>query len=417
MRSVATPEPSGRGRRLFGRAVLLDCLAAVGSASVIFVGSASAHAPPSLFVRLLLAAAVSGPVTLRRRHPLPLLGLTLLLATAATAIVGNPMAWVFVPVAVVLYQVAATSQPRASLTAAAASLATVGAQALAWHLLGRGSGNAATACLLVGAAWGIGDAVRRKRAAAAHDREQATNTAVLDERLRIARELHDIVAHSMSVIAVQAAYGHYVIDTRPAEARTALGTIETTSRDVLAEMRHLVGALRPVGHTRDGQPHGGLADTEEARVGGAAPLGPAPGLGDLDQLVADTANAGVHITVQINGEPIDLPPGIDLSAYRIVQEAVTNVVRHGGTDRCRVTLDYRHDALTIEIINHGPADAHRSSTPARVDPPRTANVSEGHGLTGMRERVNLYSGQFTADPMTGGGFRVTARIPLGDQAS
>jgi signal transduction histidine kinase len=168
-----------------------------------------------------------------------------------------------------------------------------------------------------------------------------------------------------------------VIDTQPAEARNALDAIEATSRDTLSGLRRMLTALR-----KDDP--------------GTAPLGPVPGLNELDRLAEATKDAGVRIDVQTKGTPRPLPSDVDLSAYRIVQEAVTNVVRHAGTDNGRVTIDYRDDELAIEIEDDG----------------HGGMVGTGYGLVGMRERVALLRGEFAAGPRPEGGFRVAARIPL-----
>lgn len=221
-----------------------------------------------------------------------------------------------------------------------------------------------------------GNSVRTRRAHAEAMREQATARAVAAERLRIARELHDMVAHSIGIIAIQAGVGGRVIGTQPAEARNALEAIEATSRDTLSGLRRMLTALR-----RDDP--------------GAAPLGPAPGLDDLARLAEAARDAGVAVDVLTSGEPRALPPDVDLSAYRIVQEAVTNVVRHAGTDRCRVTVGYGDGELSVEIEDDGDGGV----------------VGTGYGLVGMRERVALLRGEFAAGPRPGGGFRVAARIP------
>lgn len=221
-----------------------------------------------------------------------------------------------------------------------------------------------------------GNSLRTRRAHAEVMREQATAQAVAAERLRIARELHDMVAHSIGIIAIQAGVGGRVIDTQPAEARNALDAIEATSRDTLSGLRRMLTALR-----RDDP--------------GAAPLGPAPGLDDLARLAEAAGDAGVAVDVRTSGEPRALPPDVDLSAYRIVQEAVTNVVRHADTDRCRVTIGYGDGELAVEIEDDGAGGV----------------VGTGYGLVGMRERVALLRGEFAAGPRPGGGFRVAARIP------
>jgi signal transduction histidine kinase len=209
---------------------------------------------------------------------------------------------------------------------------------------------------------------------------------VTQERMRIARELHDVVAHSMSVIAVQAGVGHHVIGVRPQEAAKALAAIETTSRTALREMRALLGVLR-----------------EETPEETAEEFLATPGLADLALLAERTARAGLRVELRFNGEPWELPPAMDLAGYRIAQEALTNVVKHAGTDQARVQIVYRKGEVEIEVTDDGVG---RSA----------AVVTGGHGLVGMRERVALYGGEFAAGPRPVGGFRVWARLPARDAA-
>jgi signal transduction histidine kinase len=236
------------------------------------------------------------------------------------------------------------------------------------------------AVLIAGAAWMAGNTVHERREHAEAMEEQRTARAVTAERLRIARELHDMIAHSIGVIAIQAGVGGRVIDTQPAEARKALSAIEATSRDTLAGLRRMLGTLR-------------RTDPE------AAPLDPAPGLADLEHLARTTAHAGVRVDLRWTGQRRPLPAEIELSAFRIVQEAITNVVRHAGTDHCRVAIDLRDDEVAIEVVDDGRG--------------RQAEGT-GYGIAGMRERVAMLHGRFSAGPRPEGGFRVTARLPLPD---
>jgi signal transduction histidine kinase len=219
-----------------------------------------------------------------------------------------------------------------------------------------------------------------------------------EERLRIARELHDVVAHSMSVIAVQSAVGGHVMDTQPEEARHALAAIEATSRSALTEMRRLLGVLR-----QDGEPAGSLV--------------PAPGLADLAPLVAQVGEAGLKVWVQVEGERGSVPPGVDLSAYRIIQEALTNVIKHAAAATACVKVSYEKGAVALEITDDGPGRRDgREAGPGRADAPRagavTSPFSTGHGIIGMRERVAVFGGEFAAGPRADGGFRVFARLPV-----
>ena len=252
------------------------------------------------------------------------------------------------------------------------------------------TGNLMFAGALYAAVFFIGVAMRNRRLyqeqleqradLLAREHQEAAARAIADERLRIAQELHDVVAHSMGVIAVQAGVGSHVIETDPAEAKRSLDAISVTSRTTLAEIRRLLGVLR--------------AD------GDGAAYAPAPGLADLDRLVADIRAAGVGVDVVTEGTPHEVPPGVDLTAYRIVQEALTNVLKHAGPARAAVTVGYEPDAITLEVVDDGRGINGRAT-------------EGGHGLLGMRERVAVYGGTLDAGPRVGGGFRVAARLPYG----
>ena len=402
---------------------------------------------------MLLVLAAGFAVALRRRHPVLMLGVLLVGSfLISTLTVPNASALIyFLPVAYVLYLVAATyEKKRDAVRVLVAVYVTLVAVAI---VLMSGSGGLfngsplipVVLCVII--AWGSGYSVRQRRRYAVRLQDEAASKAVAQERLRIARELHDVVAHSMSVIAVQAGYGQYVIDRQPGDARAALGAIQTTSREALDEMRRMLGALRQADDAdarADGTglvPAGsGLPAGPAAPSGGAsAPLFPAPGLADLDRLVARTAGAGVRVDLTRFGQPRDLPASIDLSAYRIVQEALTNVVKHARTSSCRVLLGYRDDELTIEVTDDGAgmpapelagAGVSRHGTAGQnglhgvgvldgaPDPPDDGPApvaslpGAGHGIIGMRERVTLLGGEFSAGPLPGYGFRVSARIPL-----
>ncbi|MEV0321906.1 sensor histidine kinase [Streptomyces sp. NPDC050658] len=237
------------------------------------------------------------------------------------------------------------------------------------------------------AAWMVGSSARERRAHAEALRSQATARAITAERLRIARELHDMIAHSIGVIAIQAGVGSRVIDTQPAEARGALTTIEATSRETLASLRRTLVALRKPETAAEGA--AGAADL--------TPREPAPGLADLDRLVASALDAGVRVAVRWTGERRPLPADIDLAAFRILQEALTNVIRHAGTDSCRVRVELAAAELSVEVEDDGRGGL---------------SAGTGLGLVGMRERVALLHGRFTAGPRPEGGFRVAAVLPV-----
>ncbi|WP_229848494.1 sensor histidine kinase [Streptomyces melanogenes] len=342
----------------------------------------------------LLAASLL--VGVLRRTPILALAMTLLGSTAvvvgppSTARVDQSASYQgqflsYLAVDLVLGFIVATRTRRSSTVAAATSLVV---QLLLVGGFAHGDGlavNLLIALLAMAAACTAGLLSRERREHAVQLRAQAVAEAVVAERLRIARELHDMVAHSIGIIAIQAGVGSRVIETQPEEAREALRAIESTSRETLSGLRRTLVALRRT--------------DPDAEVSGRAPHAPSPGLADLERLAATTADAGVRVDVSRGGQQRPLPADIDLSAYRIVQEALTNVVRHAGTGRCRVAIDYGDEELSVEIVDDG-----RGAT---EDGP-----AHGFGIVGMRERVALLHGRITAGPRAEGGFRVAARLPL-----
>ena len=333
------------------------------------------------FICALLASAA-----LLRRRPLTAVGVTLGGSAATTAMPVMPASVLQIVLAgaagIEICYIAATRPLKVSAT----GLAMVGAGLL---IPVRGGVDLAPfragVAVVTIIAWLIGHSIRQAQARAELRRAQAAAQTAMAERLRIARELHDIVAHSIGIIAIQAGAGHRVFDARPAEARDALAAIEATSRETLAGLRRMVTGLR-------------LAEPGPLGPGpGQAPLGPAPGLADIERLAAMTLEAGVKVDVDWHGSQEPLPADIDLSAFRIIQEAVTNVVRHAGTSQCQVCIGQQDGQLSIEVTDSG-----RGGSPART----------GYGISGMRERAILLGGDFAAGPRPGGGFRVAARLPL-----
>jgi signal transduction histidine kinase len=238
-------------------------------------------------------------------------------------------------------------------------------------------------------AWVLGDSVRYRRAyyssledrAARLERERDAQAqiAAAAERARIARELHDVIAHNVSVMVVQADGASYALDSSPERARQALGAIASTGRQALAEMRRMLGVLRSDDDTT-----------------GVVPL---PGIGQLGELLEQTRASGLDVSFTVQGVPGPLPGGLALAAYRIIQESLTNTRKHGGPRAsARVLLRYCEDVLMLQITDDG----------------RGATVADGagHGLTGMRERVALYNGTLRTGPLRGGGYQVTARLPV-----
>ncbi|WP_052685068.1 sensor histidine kinase [Lentzea aerocolonigenes] len=217
------------------------------------------------------------------------------------------------------------------------------------------------------------------------ERESAAHGAVDAERARIARELHDIVSHNVSVMVVQAGAARRVLATEAEEATGALLAVESAGRDTMTELRHMLGLLAP------------SADGEDL-------LSPQPGLSRLSALVDRMCFAGLPVEVRISGEPRELPSGVDLTAYRIVQEALTNALKHGDGGKADVTVRYADHYLRVEVLNTGPSVL-------SGDPVSTTD-GEGRGLLGLRQRVAVLGGDLDARRRLGGGFRVRARIPL-----
>ncbi|MFI8879376.1 sensor histidine kinase [Streptomyces sp. NPDC055243] len=355
--------------------------------------------------------------SLLRRRPLPALAFLLLGAVAATMEMRKTEVSYLQTLAgaCAIGYLAATRPRRTSVVAAVMAFATQAVTLFAFPpdgdchppyqaggcpSSGWASNNGETVAFVAVAliaAWTTGSSARERRTHADALRAQATARAVTAERLRIARELHDMIAHSIGVIAIQAGVGSRVIDTQPAEARNALTTIEATSRETLAGLRRTLVALR---RPESGpEPERGAVDgtAHSVREASAPPREPAPGLADVERLAASARDAGVRAEVRWRGERGPLPADIDLAAFRILQEALTNVVRHAGTDTCRVTVERRDGELSLDIEDDG-----RGGLPAGT----------GFGLVGMRERVALLHGRFTAGPRPEGGFRVTALLPL-----
>jgi signal transduction histidine kinase len=388
---MRTPDAHRRRLRTAGPWVLDGLLAVVAAgAGVATLATVLPFDPgsPEAWAAYLLVLAHTLPIAVRRRWPLAVLAWGLATGVAFAALGLNLVSLTFA-VLVYLYTVAAHRPRVASLAGLAATEALL---VLVWLARPRALGDGGTLVLdglIMAAGWWLGDGARRRQEAVAaarqraaeleEAREELARRAVTEERLRIARELHDVVAHSMSIIAVQSGVGVHVLDSQPEEARKALAAVEATSRQALVEMRRLLGVLR-----EEAEPRGSLA--------------PAPGLAEVEALAAEVARAGVRVEVHIEGTPCELPAGLDLSAYRIVQEALTNVVRHAGPATARVAVRYSPGQVALEVVDDGRGPG--------------AEDRGGHGLAGMRERAALYGGTLEAGPVPGGGFRVAATLPV-----
>jgi signal transduction histidine kinase len=388
-------ERASGSRRLPASAWLFDsglALVAAGLSTAVFVENPVIRGLPrgTLALAYALALLHTLPLAARRRFPAAVL-VTSVASGLAVAASGLPPEILVMVILVAVYSVAAYGDRWVSLAGLAA--AEVGSAAVQLTPGRFQNPTPVTNGLIIAAAWLLGHFVGVRRAHAARlertaelerARAELARRAVVEERLRLARELHDVVAHSISVIAVQSGVGAHVAKTQPEEAARALAAIEATSRAALTELRRLLGVLR-----QEGEPEGSLA--------------PVPGLADLDALLAEVAKAGLAVRLGVEGTPSQLPAGVDLSAYRIVQEALTNVVKHAGPARAQVVVGYGDRDVTVEVTDDG-----RGVTAPTGD----GRAGVGHGLIGMRERVAAFGGDLEAGPRPGGGFRVAARLPL-----
>jgi len=345
---------------------------------------------------IVLALVASAPVALRRPFPLPAFAITTLAVAAlvASGRSGLPLGSLLVLVG---YMVAARASRRSSVPALVlGEVALLGALATSGAPRNLGSQTAEVA-LLLALAWFVGNSVssRQEYLAEQAERERATEAdrarqAVRDERVRIAREMHDVIAHSLAVITVQAGAGRRLMAKRPEQAAAALESIEATGRSAQDELRVVLGLLRDEGT-------------------GTAELGPAPGLADLGALVDTVRAAGTPVELCTSGANCRLSPALELSVYRVVQEALTNVVKHTPGANATVEVSVSAREVTIEVADDGEVRAAQSPAPL---PGPALRSSSQHGIVGMQERAGAFGGTLTAGRAPGHGFRVSARIPL-----
>jgi signal transduction histidine kinase len=376
-------------------------LAVCAQVEVWAAGLVEGRIPGPRGVQAVLLALICVPLLWRRRHPVAAFAVVVVAVLAQSRLEAGYGAvgradegalWAWIAALLVFYAVAAHGPPG---QAALAGLLGGGAW-LVIDVVNLLSGDAAPdetipAWFLLAAAWGVGYAMRGRTlqvralidqaAREAREREAQAQAAVVEERARIARELHDVVAHGLSVIVVQAQAAQRVLDGEQPSAREALASIDTTGRQALQEMRRLVGMLR---------------EQDEAS------LRPQPGIGELPALIESVQEAGLQVELLVEGVSRPLPPGIDLSAYRIVQEALTNALKHAGPATARVHLRFGDDDLELEVVDDGGGG-----------PSTALDDGTGHGLAGMRERVSLFGGALESGRRREGrGFRVRARLPI-----
>jgi signal transduction histidine kinase len=344
--------------------------------------------PLDLLAYLLLAV---GPVALlwRRRSPALVLGVVMAACVVYFAL-GYPYGPAWLSLVVAIWTAVTAGARRAAWATALLGLAAYFALAV---LLGRV--DPATVpevaahhgwLLLVLVVAEVAMAGRQRRLAAERTRAEEARRRAGEERMRIARELHDVLAHNISLINVQAGVALHLMDEQPGQSRSALAAIKQASNDALGELRSVLDVLR---------------QGDEA-----PPRAPASGLAQLDSLVAGAEATGLNVRARVEGTPRPLPAGTDLAAFRIVQESLTNVTRHAGPATTTVLLAYGEKDLTIQVDDDGRG----------VEPPSVAGIPlrPGRGLAGMRERVAALGGELTTGPRPGGGFRVQARLPLDD---
>ena len=371
------------------QAVDVAIVAAVGVGCAVEVWSARHHLsthltgpPVALFVAYMVALAA---LTLRRRFPLPAVVVAASALTIEWLVFGSSEGFGVFMILVIAGYAAGAYEDRGR---ALVGLAVLTATAVVWSFrdpaqtklsdhIG-GAGWMSTVLI----AWLVGSYVRRLRSRASRaelEREERAEAAVASERARIARELHDIIAHNVSVMVVQAEAADEMLDrNRPDRARAPVRMIEETGRAALGDMRRMLGVLRE-------------ADARPA-------LAPQPGIANLELLLAKVRESGLPVELVVEGEPRPLPPGVDLSAFRIVQEALTNALKHAGPAHAQVLVRFAPDALELEVDDDGPGS--------------DGETTGGNGLVGMRERAALFGGELEAGRRNEGGFRVRARLPL-----
>ncbi|MGW2178561.1 sensor histidine kinase [Streptomyces sp. NPDC001732] len=382
----------------------VDCFWAVvllGVSGVSLVGTPESGVARVAALPIVLGLCVV--VALRRRAPEKMLLLAIAMGVAQLVTGFGPGPANF-SLLVIVFTVATVGKRWASRLALVCSLGAAGLAQLRWHGQVRPSSWVEEVFVVVVLtvpfvlAWVLGDSMRTRRAYFSQleeraarlerEREAQSKVAVAAERARIARELHDVVAHNVSVMVVQADGAAYVMEAAPDQAKQALETISSTGRQALAEMRRLLGVLR-------------TGDTKES-----GEYVPQPDVEQIEELIEQVRQTGLPVDFKVEGTPRPLPSGVELTAYRIVQEALTNTRKHGGPDAgASVRLVYFDDGLGLLVEDDGRGAAHELYEDGGAD-------GAGHGMIGMRERVGMVGGTLDAGPRPGGGFRISALLPL-----
>jgi signal transduction histidine kinase len=349
-----------------------------------------------LGVGLLLLQTL--PIAARRVSPLGALTISVAAISLHIALGYEGVPAGTLAALVILYSAASMTDMRQAILAAAITAAGI-AIYFATDRSDPSLTQAVSTSATYAAAWGLGVYVRSRReylnvveeraSLLEREREVRSREAVADERARIARELHDMVGHALSLIVIQSGGAQRVLQSKPELVRDTLASIEATGRQALTDMERMLGMLRTT------------EATEET-------LSPQPGLGDIEVLAARVSEAGLPVEVAVEGSPVPLPTSVDLSAYRIIQEALTNALKHAGPAQADVNIRYGPDSLELVIVDNG-----QGASGDAVDNHRGG----GRGLIGMKERVALFGGELHAGPRPEGGFRVHARLPLKGDAS
>jgi signal transduction histidine kinase len=365
---------------------IIDVAVGVGVLALAEVEAATRQVDGPLWVALASGLFLGPPLAVRRRWPWPVAVIVFASFVADWALGLSLFDYLATVVAglLALYTLATSVPFRSALVGFVVAYAATVVSALGTNWQGMAWG-----LVLFGGAWLAGRAVRSRRLLIADLRQTARDlelardenarVAVADERSRIARELHDVVAHAVSVMVVQAGAAQRTLSSDPPRAESAMVAVQDSGRQALAELRRLLGILRP-----DGGP--------------APALEPQPGLADLDALAQRMGEAGLHVSISQHGRADALSPGVDLAAYRIVQEALTNVLKHAHAASAAVAVRYSGDSVELEVTDDGQG-------------PAPVNGHRGHGLLGLRERAALYGGELAAGPGATGGFVVRARLP------
>jgi signal transduction histidine kinase len=360
-------------------------------ALVLFTGGGVGADHRQLVPRLGFAAVMCGALVVRRRYPVPVF-VVVAVTAGAQYVAGTRVQAFDLAILVALYTVAARCSRRDTILAAI--VVEVGIIMAAFPWSGRPALGLVGPTVVAAAGAALGANLRVRRAYLAElearaerlerERDQQAQLAASAERARIARELHDIVAHHVSVMVAQADGASFAIDRDAARARRAMEVVAQTGREALAEMRRLLGVLRP--------------------APGEDEVAPQPGVDQLEELVEKVRHAGLPVELRVNGTPPPMPAGLELAAYRVVQEALTNTMKHGGPNtNARVEVAYRTDGIEIRVADAGPPP---------VAPAPNRSAGPGQGIVGMRERAAVYGGEIRVGSRPEGGYEVLASFPL-----